>query len=199
VHRARLATGTAGRDLPAAVNPGPRPAVYRVTVRKRCAARTRGERNAPSQQGEDDCRAARADPGHGGGLGQHPSPRERGLPHQPAWQGGAESNRGRRLATGRERQHRSRSRRRADRLARHAERTGRPLPGHDGVSGWLVGDRSALLRRGAMVVKIVLTGDLGMDRAAALAWLTERVTERLAAAPGDEALSEDEWAPAPDG
>jgi hypothetical protein len=88
---------------------------------------------------------------------------------------------------------------RREMLARHAERTGRPLPGHDGVSGWLVGDRSVLLRRGAMVVKIVLTGDLGMDRAAALAWLTERVTERLAAAPGDEALSEDEWAPAPDG
>jgi hypothetical protein len=83
-------------------------------------------------------------------------------------------------------------------LARHAERTGRPLPTHDGVEGWLVGDRSVLLRRGAMVVKIILTGNLGMDRAAALAWLTERATERLAAAPGDEILSEDEWTPTPD-
>jgi len=55
-----------------------------------------------------------------------------------------------------------------------------------------------LLRRGTMVVKIILTGDLGMDRAAALALLTERAMERLAAAPGDDALSEDEWAPAPE-
>jgi hypothetical protein len=83
-------------------------------------------------------------------------------------------------------------------LAWHAERTGRPLPEHDGVEGWLERDRAVLLRRGTMVVKIVLTGNLGMDRAAALAWLTERATERLAAVPGDEILSEDEWAPAPD-
>jgi hypothetical protein len=83
-------------------------------------------------------------------------------------------------------------------LARHAERTGQPLPEHDGVAGWLVGDRSVLLRRGTTVVKIVLSGSLGMDRPAALAWLAERATERLAAAPGDDALSEDEWAPAPE-
>jgi hypothetical protein len=83
-------------------------------------------------------------------------------------------------------------------LARHAQRTGRPLPEHDGVEGWLVGDRSVLLRHGTMVVKIVLTGSLGMDRPAALAWLAERATERLAAAPGDDALSEDEWAPVPE-
>jgi len=83
-------------------------------------------------------------------------------------------------------------------LARHAERTGRPLPGHDGVEAWLVGDRSVLLRRGTMVVKIILTGELGMDRAAALTLLTERAMERLAAAPGDDALSEDEWAPTPE-
>ncbi len=83
-------------------------------------------------------------------------------------------------------------------LARHAERTGLPIPGHDGVEGWLVGNRSVLLRRDTMVVKIVLTGNLGMDRAAALAWLAERATERLAATPGGGALSEDEWAPTPE-
>ena len=38
-----------------------------------------------------------------------------------------------------------------------------------------------------------------MDRAAALAWLADRAAERLAVAPGDELLSEDEWAPTPDG
>ena len=38
-----------------------------------------------------------------------------------------------------------------------------------------------------------------MDRAAALAWLADLAAERLAAAPGDELLSEDEWAPTPEG
>ena len=38
-----------------------------------------------------------------------------------------------------------------------------------------------------------------MDRAAALAWLADLAAERLAVAPGDELLSEDEWAPTPEG
>ena len=83
-------------------------------------------------------------------------------------------------------------------LARHAERSGRPLPDRDGVERWLVGNRSVVLRRGTMVVKIILSGHLGLDRGEALAWLTDLVTERLAAAPGDEALSEDEWTPTPE-
>jgi len=83
-------------------------------------------------------------------------------------------------------------------LARHAERTGRPLPHRDGVERWLVGHRSVVLRRGTMVVKIILSGHLGLDRGEALAWLTDLVTERLAAAPGDETLSEDEWTPTPE-
>jgi hypothetical protein len=83
-------------------------------------------------------------------------------------------------------------------LARHAERNGRPLAYLDGVERWLVGDRSVVLRRGTMVVKIILSGHLGLDQAEALAWLTDLATERLAAAPGDEALSEDEWTPRPD-
>jgi len=83
-------------------------------------------------------------------------------------------------------------------LARHAERTGRPLPDRDGVERWLVGNRSVVLRRGTIVVKIILSGQLGLDRGEALAWLTDLVTERLAAAPGDEALSEDEWTPTPE-
>jgi hypothetical protein len=83
-------------------------------------------------------------------------------------------------------------------LARHAERNGRPLAPRDGVERWLVGDRSVVLRRGTMVVKIILSGHLGLDQAEALAWLTDLATERLAAAPGDEALSEDEWTPTPD-
>ena len=83
-------------------------------------------------------------------------------------------------------------------LARHAERNGRPLAHQDGVERWLVGDRSVVLRRGTMVVKIILSGNLGLDRAEALAWLTGLATERLAAAPGDEALSEDEWTPMPE-
>ena len=80
-------------------------------------------------------------------------------------------------------------------LARHAERNGRPLAHRDGVERWLVGDRSVVLRRGTMVAKIILSGRLGLDRAEALAWLTDLASERLAAAPGDEALSEDEWTP----
>ena len=83
-------------------------------------------------------------------------------------------------------------------LARHAERNGRPLAYRDGVERWLVGDRSVVLRRGTMVAKIILSGQLGLDRAEALAWLTGLATERLAAAPGDEALSEDEWTPMPE-
>src|SRR5215472_4032882 len=83
-------------------------------------------------------------------------------------------------------------------LARHAERTGRPLPDRDGVERWLVGHRSVVLRRGTMVVKIILSGHLGLDRGEALAWLTDLVTVRLAAAPGDETLSEDEWTPTPE-
>jgi hypothetical protein len=84
-------------------------------------------------------------------------------------------------------------------LARHAERTGRPLPSRDGVEIWLVGRQAVLLRRGEMVVKIVVPGRSGPDRPAMLSWLAERVAERLATAPGDEVLSEDEWAPAPEG
>jgi hypothetical protein len=83
-------------------------------------------------------------------------------------------------------------------LARHAERTGRPLPHQDGVERWLAGNRAVVLRRGTLVVKIILSGHLGLDQREALAWLTDLVTERLAAAPGDEALSEDEWAPTPE-
>jgi hypothetical protein len=83
-------------------------------------------------------------------------------------------------------------------LARHAERTGRPLPPWDGVERWLVGNRSVVLRRGTMVVKVILSGHLGLDREEALAWITDLATERLAAAPGDEALSEDEWTPTPE-
>ena len=86
----------------------------------------------------------------------------------------------------------------AGRRARHAERNGRPLAHRDGVERWLVGDRSVVLRRGTMVAKIILSGQLGLDRAEALAWLTDLATERLAAAPGDEALSEDEWTPTPE-
>ena len=83
-------------------------------------------------------------------------------------------------------------------LARHAERNGRPLAYRDGVERWLVGDRSVVLRRGTMVAKIILSGHLGLDQAEALAWLTDLATERLAAAPGDEVLSEDEWTPTPE-
>jgi hypothetical protein len=83
-------------------------------------------------------------------------------------------------------------------LARHAERNRRPLAQQDGVERWLVGDRAVVLRRGTMVVKIILSGQLGLDRAEALTWLTGLATERLAAAPGDEALSEDEWTPTPE-
>jgi len=66
------------------------------------------------------------------------------------------------------------------------------------VERWLTGNRSVVLRRGTMVVKIILSGHLGLDRGEALAWLTDLVTERLAAVPGDEALSEDEWTPTPE-
>lgn len=84
-------------------------------------------------------------------------------------------------------------------LARHAERHGRPQPRQDGVERWLVGKRSVVLRRDATVVKIILSGKPAMDQAAALAWLADRAAERLAASPGDELLSEDEWAPTPEG
>jgi hypothetical protein len=84
-------------------------------------------------------------------------------------------------------------------LARHAERHGRPQPRQDGVECWLVGDRSVVLRRDTTVAKIILSGRPAMDRAAALAWLADRAAERLAVAPGDELLSEDEWAPTPVG
>jgi hypothetical protein len=84
-------------------------------------------------------------------------------------------------------------------LARHAERHGWPQPRQDGVECWLVGKRSVVLRRDAMVVKIILSGESALDWAAALAWLADRAAERLAAAPGDEVLSEDEWAPVPEG
>ena len=61
-----------------------------------------------------------------------------------------------------------------------------------------MGKRSVVLRRDAMVVKIILSGKSVADWAVALAWLADRVAERLAAAPGDEVLSEDEWAPVPE-
>ena len=84
-------------------------------------------------------------------------------------------------------------------LARHAERHGRPQPRQDGVECWFVGKRSVVLRRDTTVAKIILSGRPAMDRAAALAWLADRAAERLAVAPGDELLSEDEWAPTPVG
>jgi hypothetical protein len=84
-------------------------------------------------------------------------------------------------------------------LARHAERNGRPLAYRDGVERWLVGDRSVVLRRGTMVVKIILSGHLGLDQAEALAWLTDLATVRLAAAPGNEALAVSPWPPAAGG
>jgi hypothetical protein len=67
------------------------------------------------------------------------------------------------------------------------------------VEIWVVGRHAVLLRRGDMVVKIVVPGRSGPDRLTMLTWLAERVAERLAAAPGDEVLSEDEWAPTPEG
>jgi len=62
-----------------------------------------------------------------------------------------------------------------------------------------VGKRSVVLRRDTTVAKIILSGRPAMDRAAALAWLADLAAERLAVAPGDEFLSEDEWAPTPVG
>lgn len=84
-------------------------------------------------------------------------------------------------------------------LARHAERSGRPLPGRDGVEIWLVGRRAVLLRRGTMVAKAVISGRPGPDPVQMLTWLAGRIAERLATEPAGWAMAEDEWAPLPGG